>query len=56
MLLGAWQSLALIVANYFFGSTQGSAMKTATMVDMAKTGTFEKPPCPPNGVKDVKST
>ena len=51
MLLGAWVSLTTLVANYFFGSTQGSATKTAAMVEMAKTGDFSKP-CPPE-VKDA---
>ena len=46
MLLGALVSKFSAVIDYFFGSTQSSAEKTRVMVDMAKTGTFEKPPCP----------
>jgi hypothetical protein len=41
------------VIDYFFGSTQSSADKTAQMVDMAKTGDFSKPPCPPKADVDM---
>ena len=52
MLLGAITGFTGAVVQYFFGSTQGSAAKTAAMVDMAKTGTFKPEPCPPEDKKD----
>jgi hypothetical protein len=52
MLLGALVSKFSAVVDYFFGSTQASSDKTNQLVDMAKTGTFPKPPCPPE-VKDA---
>jgi hypothetical protein len=51
MLMGGLNGMATMVAMYFFGSTQGSATKTAAMVEMAKTGDFSKPPCPPEADK-----
>ena len=51
MLLGTVSTAFGIVVQYFFGSTKGSAEKTAAMVAMAKEGDFSKPPCPPE-VKD----
>lgn len=47
MLLGALVSKFSAVVDYFFGSTQASADKTNQIVDLAKTGDFTKPPCPP---------
>jgi hypothetical protein len=44
MLLGTVSTAFGIVVQYFFGSTKGSADKTAAMVEMAKTGKFD--PCP----------
>jgi hypothetical protein len=52
MLMGGLNSMAGMVAMYFFGSTKGSAEKTTAMVDMAKTGTFKPEPCPPEVKKD----
>jgi hypothetical protein len=55
LIVGALIAKFTSVCDYFFGSTQGSADKTASMVDMAKAGDFSKPPCPPE-VKDGKPT
>jgi len=54
MLLGTVSTAFGIVVQYFFGSTKGSADKTAAMVAMAKEGDFSKPPCPE--VKDDVTT
>ena len=54
MLLGALVSKFSAVIDYFFGSTQSSADKTAQIVNMAKEGDFKKP-CPPE-VKNGNST
>jgi hypothetical protein len=53
MLLGTVSTAFGIVVQYFFGSTKGSADKTAQLVEMAKTGDFSKPPCPPEVKDDV---
>ena len=48
LIVGALIAKFTSVCDYFFGSTQGSADKTASMVNMAKTGTFTPEPCPPD--------
>jgi hypothetical protein len=54
MMLGSISNMAAAVVMYFFGSTKGSADKTAQLVELAKTGDFSKPPCPPE-VNDATS-